>query len=67
MVNNTSLKVPKKYEHMIQEVIYDRWDKWFIYLNEGCYSPETGCQTIHEYTQADALKQIREIKEENKR
>lgn len=63
MINHTKMRVPKKYEHMIEEIIKDV-DGYWIHLAEGFYSPETGTHTIHEGTQKDALACIRNIKEE---
>lgn len=63
MINHTKMRVPKKYEHMIEEIIKDV-DGYWIHLAEGFYSPDTGAHTIHEETQKDALACIRNIKEE---
>ena len=60
IINPTSLVIPKKYQHMIEQVSHDI-DGWFVYLRDGYVSPSTGCQTIHEYTKADAMKEIRRI------
>lgn len=60
IINPTSLVIPKKYQHMIEQVSHDI-DGWFVYLRDGYISPSTGCHTIHEYTKSDTLKEIRRI------
>lgn len=63
MINNTKLRIPKKYEHMIDEVNHDSTGYW-VNLAEGYYSAETGCHTIHETSQKATLEQIRNIQKE---
>ena len=60
MENKTNLKVPKKYQIAIEEVQKDCTGYW-IWLKEDYISSETGCHTIHEYTQKDALKALQTI------
>lgn len=64
MKNDTKLRVPKKYEHMIDEIIFEKGNGYWVHLANGFYSPDSGCHTIHEMSQKEALKQIRAIKEE---
>ena len=59
--NSTSLKIGKKYESAISEVFKDS-DGYWIYLNYGYISTETQCGTIHEYTLAGLVKQLRTIR-----
>ena len=62
MINRTNLRISeKKYGKIIDEIMHDSTGYW-IWLNENYYSTETGCQTIHEYTQKDALAQLKTIK-----
>lgn len=63
MINNTKMRIPKKYEHMIEEINHDQ-DGYWVALADGFYSAETGSHTIHEETQKDTLACIRNIKEE---
>ena len=60
MKNATKMKVPKKYQAAIKE-IYRDYDGVWVILNDGFIAPSTGCQTIHEDRQIDALACIREI------
>lgn len=60
MINNTTLKVPKKYHDMIED-IYKDIDGYWINLKEEFYSTGTGTNTIHEYTQKDVLKELKTI------
>ena len=36
MDNNTSIKVPKSKQHMINALVHDE-DGWWIYMNDGFY------------------------------
>lgn len=60
MKNNTSMKIPKKYHAMIDEIVKDSDGIW-VYTAKGFYSPEMSCHTIHEDTQAEVLRVIRGI------
>ena len=60
MVNETSIRVPKKYQHMIDEIYQDP-DGYWCCLNQGWRSPSTGCHTIHEDSQPEVLRCIREV------
>ena len=60
MKNSTTIKIPKKYQHMIDEVLKDQ-DGYWVYLKDGYYSPTLDCGTIHEDTIKDVLKEIRKI------
>lgn len=62
---NCNLKIPNKYLHMIEEVDYEGKESgYWVYLKEG-YQAEKGygSRTIHEYTQVETLKAIRDIRE----
>lgn len=61
MVNTTSIKIPKKYEHMLELVEQDS-DGYWAYTNVGYYSPYMDCHTMREDTQAALLFEIRRIK-----
>ena len=65
MKNATTIKVPKKYEHMIEE-IWTEDDGWFgnglsywVSIADGFYSPEMYSHTLHESTQKEILRLIR--------
>lgn len=60
MKNQTSIKVPKKYQGAIDEIIKDVEGYW-VYLNDGYKSSDTMTYTIHEYTQKDVLKSLQTI------
>lgn len=60
MKNNTTIKVPKKYQRMIDEIDKDM-DGYWVYTRKGYYSPDTGTHTIHEYTQHETLKMVRNL------
>lgn len=73
MKNATTIKVPKKYEHMIEE-IWTEDDGWFgnglsywVSIADGFYSPEMYSHTLHESTQKEILRLIRGIKRETYR
>lgn len=61
MKNNTKINVPKKYEHMIDEIYKDS-DGYWVYSKASYMFPNTECHTAHEYTQAEILKEIRTLK-----
>ena len=59
MKNETSIRVPKKYEERIREIYHDE-DGYWVYLNRGWRNyDDYGLHVIHEDTQADVLKMIR--------
>lgn len=58
MINETSIRVPKKYEERVQEIFHDE-DGYWLYLNRGWHSDDYGLHVIHEDTQADVLKMLR--------
>ena len=62
-INNTTIKIPKKYQHMLEEVDQDD-DGYWAYAREGYIFPEMGCRTAHEYTQKDLLAMIRTLQSE---
>ena len=62
MKNSTNIKIPKKYENMIEEVFYEgKENGYWIYLKDGYIHEEMECGTIHEYTQKDLLNTLRGI------
>lgn len=61
MQNNSTIKVPKKYQHMIELIDDEGTEGYWVYTNHGYYSPDMECHTIHEYTQAEVLQKIRNI------
>ena len=65
MKNDTNIKVPKKYHHMIEEIYQDSDGYWAV-TSEGYYAAGTdpcpGLHTIHEDTHKEILEQIRMIK-----
>lgn len=58
MLNNTTIKIPKKYEDRINEIYHDSYGYW-VYLNRGYCSYNWACHTIHEDTHKDILEEIR--------
>lgn len=60
MKNTTSIKIPKKYQHMIELVEHDS-DGYWAYTNNGFYFPSMECHTAHEWNQKDLLEKIRDI------
>jgi hypothetical protein len=62
MKNTTSIKVPKKYEHMIEEIYQDS-DGYWVYSKAGFHFAYMGgeCHTGHEDTQRDLLMVIRTL------
>lgn len=61
MKNQTSIKIPKKYQVAIDEIIKDADGDYWVYLNDGYKSSDTMTYTIHEYTQKDVLKALQTI------
>jgi hypothetical protein len=63
MKNSTNIDVPKKYQHMIDE-IYQDCDGYWIYTKYGYYLSYFDLDThvVSEDTQQEILKHIRHIK-----
>lgn len=61
MKNRTKIKVPKKYEHMIEEIFHDS-DGYWAYSNPGFEFEEMQCHTAHEDTQSRLLSVIRSLR-----
>ena len=63
MINNTNIKVPKKYHHMIDEIYQDE-DGYWCETAKGyqAASVDRECHTIHEDTQKEILFHIKYIK-----
>jgi len=59
--NSTTIKIPAKYANMLEEVFKDS-DGYWAYTAKGFHSPQMGCHTIHEDTQADLMRVIRGVK-----
>lgn len=49
------MKIPKKYEAMLDEQPYKDSDGWWATLKEGYYSPTTDSHTVHEDTAAEFM------------
>jgi hypothetical protein len=62
MQNTTSVKVPKKYEHMIKLIEKDDEGYWAI-SEDGYYFGGMGAHTAHEYNQKELLAMIRTLRE----
>lgn len=60
MNNQINIKIPKKYQERIMEIYHDE-DGYWVILNKGWCGYEQGCHVIHEDTQHDMLRSIREI------
>jgi hypothetical protein len=63
MNNKTNIKVPKKYQNMIDEIYKDSEGYW-AYSKSGFYFGHmgNGCHTAHEYSQSELLTVIRSLK-----
>lgn len=60
MNNETSIKLPAKYEKFLDEVSKDL-DGYWAYTKKGYYFGSMETHTAHEDTQAELLKVIRTI------
>ena len=60
MVNETNIKVPKKYQNMIEAIEYDGW-YYSCYSNKGYRFEATGAHTAIEERQSDMLSSIRSL------
>lgn len=60
--NETTLRVPQKYRHMIASIHHEPSGYW-VYTAEGYYSPMMQTGTIHESSQKATLAEIRTITE----
>lgn len=58
--NRTKIRVPKKYQHMLELVEKDG-DGYWAYAREGYIFEGMGCRTAHEYTQKELLEMIRTL------
>ncbi|MBD8045832.1 hypothetical protein [Clostridium faecium] len=61
MKNTTSIKVPKKYHLMIDEIFYDS-DGYWAYSSKGYMFNLSDSHTAHEDTQKELLDAIRTLK-----
>jgi hypothetical protein len=57
MKNTTTIKVPKKYQHMLELIEKDS-DGYWSYSNPGYQFAGMGCHTAHEDTQKELLEMI---------
>ena len=64
MINNTNIKVPKKYHHMISEINYDAETGYVVILEKGFLVPGAKAHEIHETSQKAVLDAIRKIEVE---
>lgn len=64
MNNATSVKIPRKYESMIDVIEKDSEGYWAYSKKGFCFGgmDSRGCHTAHEYTQAELLKMVRSLK-----
>ena len=61
--NNTKMKVPFKYQHMLQEIDNEGRDSGiWAYSKEGYQFGVTGSHTLHEYNQKDLMAGIRTLR-----
>ena len=58
MINETSIRLPKKYEERVKALFHDTDGYWLI-LNEGWCSDDYSLHIIHQDTQADVLMMLR--------
>lgn len=63
MVNNTNMRIPKKYHKMIEQITYDS-DGYWCTTEIGYYASgvDEASHVIHEYTREEVMEQIRDIK-----
>lgn len=61
MKNETSIRIPKKYQKMIKEIYHDS-DGYWAYTEKGYFVEGMGCHTIHEDTHKEFLEMMRTIK-----
>lgn len=61
MINSTNIKIPKKYEHMIDSIYKDE-DGYWAYSKNGHMFELMECHTAHEDTQAELLRVIKSLK-----
>lgn len=59
MNNQTNINIPKKYQERISEIYHDE-DGYWVYLNRGWCWDDYGLHTIHEDTQQQILRCIRQ-------
>jgi len=59
MTNTTSIKIPKKYQDRVECVEHDQ-DGYWLYLYDGWNWGDRGLHTIHEDTQSEVLRCLRE-------
>lgn len=62
MKNNSNVKVPKKYQHMLEEIDFESRDSgYWAYSKKGFKFKYMGCHTAHEYNQKELLDVIRTL------
>ena len=62
LINNTKMKVPKKYVKMLKEIDNEgRHSGIWAYSREGYQFGITGTHTLHEYNQKDLMAGIRTL------
>lgn len=61
MINSTTIRVPEKYKGRIDEIFHDS-DGYWCYLKHGWCWDDPGLHIIHEDTQKEVLRCIRETK-----
>lgn len=65
MKNITTIKVPKKYQHMIEDIYLDgEGSGYWVHAKEGYYFAgfDYGVHIVRESTQKEILDQIRQMK-----
>lgn len=60
MNNQTKIKIPKKYESMLDEVFHDSDGYWAI-SKKGYRFEQTECHTAHDHTQKFLMEYIRSL------
>jgi hypothetical protein len=62
LLNNTKMKVAKKYLDMLAEIDNEGRDSGiWAYSKKGYQFADMGCHTAHEYSQKDLMKVIRSL------
>lgn len=65
MINNTKMRIAKKYQHMIEEISAENdglYTMTWAYSKPGYYFERSGCHTENGYTQKELYKAIQTLK-----
>jgi len=62
MINNTKMRIAKKYQHMIEEITAECDGMTWVYSKPGYYFGRSGTHTENGYTQKELYKAIQTLK-----